>query len=137
MPRAVAKAWVSKEGPWGRCRTTGPRAFLTGSAWDAAEITVACSTRGSVPGVPCWAGGVDGGSGGTDERVPVSCVGTAGGQGGGASASGTEFAASPAVRAGLTAAAAAAVSGEEGRLDMSNIEHWAAHGRCAAVGPLS
>lgn len=65
MPRAVARAWVSRDGPWGLCRTAGPRAYLT-SAWDgAAEITVAGAegSREAVPGASSWGAAGDGSSG--------------------------------------------------------------------------
>lgn len=77
MPRAVARAWVSKEGPWGLCRAAGPRACLTGSAWAVAETPVAWAAKGAVPAVSCCPAGGDcdsggGDGGGTDETDPSS-----------------------------------------------------------------
>jgi hypothetical protein len=90
MPRAVARAWVSNEGPWGLCKVAGARVYLTGSAWataDAAEDPVTGAAWDPVPDAP-WSpagrGGVGGGGGGgtTDETGP-SCVPVSGGHGGG------------------------------------------------------
>jgi len=89
MPRAVARAWVSSEGPWGLCGGAEPREYLIWSASStgaeelagagadtAVEVVVMVEVEGVDVGMPCCPGGVGVGGRGT------SCCPTKGGRGG-------------------------------------------------------
>lgn len=65
MPRAVARAWLSREGPGGLCRTAGPRPYLIGSAWGAGAIVrpVSGADWGTGSGMPVpWCASATGGA---------------------------------------------------------------------------
>lgn len=135
MPRAVARAWLSREGPGGLCRTAGPRPYLIGSAWGAGARVRPMSGAGWGTGsgmpVPWCASATGGADPSSSACCSVGSGGTSSGWafGGGADEGGggeveeageqEEEEGQRAARSGLlTSAADAAFSGWLSALDM-------------------